>query len=82
MLCFKQEKFRRKANGVDIGSDRTFFSVRLDSQPLLLAMPHALPAAPLIVLLVREKYDDGRHTEYHRLNEMAHIYHALSAANN
>ena len=30
----------------------------------------------------RKKYDDGRHTEYQRLNEMAHIYQALNAANN
>ena len=32
--------------------------------------------------VIRKKYDDGRQTEYQRLNEIAHIYQALNAANN
>ena len=35
----------------------------------------------VVGVVVRKKYDDGRQTECQRLNEIAHMYQALSAAN-
>jgi len=57
--------------------DERFFNPRWISLVLLLSVIDVFT-----VPLVRKKYDDGRHTEYQRLNEIAHIYQALNAANN
>lgn len=34
-----------------------------------------------VAAVFRKKYDEGRQTEYQRLNDIAHMYQALKAAN-